>query len=58
MISPEDMLKEAKTMAIDGKWTEVAYDPYKYKTFVEVNSGRPIYKSDYCFVGHECWAVV
>ena len=58
MISPQEMLKQAKTMAVDGKWVEVTYDPYKYKTFVTVKEKRLIAKSAYCFVGHRCWAVV
>ena len=60
--SPKSMLKEMKSMATLREHShyvhkQIAYDPYKYKTFVTVEDGEPIYDSPTVFVGHECWAL-
>ena len=41
MQSPQSMLKEAKTMALEEEnfgwtWKQITYNPYKYKTFVRL----------------------
>ena len=36
---------------VDFGWTpeaHITYNPYKYSTFVEVESGDPVYKKKYC----------
>ena len=63
MQSPQSMLKEAKTMALEEEnfgwtWKQITYNPYKYKTFVTMNDEKPIHKSPCVFIGHECWALV
>ena len=62
MQSPQAMLKEAKSMALEEEnigwvWRRITYDPYKHKTFVTMDDKKPIHESPCVFVGHECWAL-
>jgi hypothetical protein len=35
---------------LTGKWRRVTYNPYKYKSFIEVESGFPIYKAKHVVI--------
>ena len=40
------------------EWKEVTYNPYKYKTFITVDDGEPIFTARRAVIGEEVWAMV
>ena len=40
------------------EWKEVAYNPYKYKTFVTVKDEEPIYQARKVIIGPKVWAML
>ena len=61
MQSPQSMLKEAKTMALEEEnfgwtWKQITYNPYKYKTFVTVEDELPVVTARKVIIGKTVWA--
>ena len=40
------------------EWKQVAYDPYKYRTFVTVKDEQPILTARKVIIGKEVWAQI
>ena len=40
------------------EWKEIAYNPYKYRTFVTVKDEEPIYQARKVIIGPKVWAMV
>jgi hypothetical protein len=40
------------------EWKKVTYNPYKYKTFVTVEDGQPVFTARKVIVGKEVWAML
>jgi hypothetical protein len=40
------------------EWKQVSYNPYKYKTFVTVEDGQPVFAAHKVIIGEKVWAQV
>ena len=40
------------------EWKEIAYNPYKYRTFVTVEDEEPIYQARKVIIGPKVWAML
>jgi hypothetical protein len=40
------------------EWKEIAYNPYKYRTFVTVKGEEPIFQARKVIIGPKVWAMV
>lgn len=58
-LSACDYFKSEHMAEYEGyEWKEVTYNPYKYKTFITVDDGEPIFTARRVVIGEEVWAMV
>jgi hypothetical protein len=52
-----EYFREREMSKRDGyEWKQVTYNPYKYKTFVTIEEGLPVFTARKVIVGKEVWA--
>jgi hypothetical protein len=47
-----------KPVRIRGKWVQVKYNPYKFRSFVKAHGHKPVHEADYvCLDKTGVWAI-